>query len=52
MSEIKTDCFAYRLPSSHIAKEHCEALTELFCKKETCRFYKPKEDLNHIEKKG
>ena len=33
--EIKEDCFAYD-------KEHhdCTALTDLYCKKEKCKFYK------------
>lgn len=40
--EIKTDCFAY-LKNPKDGK-HCNALTELFCQKEKCKFYQSKED--------
>lgn len=34
---IKEDCFAYN-PNNYVNK--CEALNELFCRKEKCKFYK------------
>lgn len=44
--EIKTNCFAYRSESvegTDLGK-HCDALTDLFCKKEVCPFFKPKSE--------
>lgn len=41
--EIKKDCFAYKeTPNRKIGS--CNALTELFCKKEICNFYKPEKE--------
>lgn len=47
-NEAKISCFAYRNKEGH---EACIALTDLFCKKEECRFYKPqhKVDMKQIE---
>ena len=39
--EIKEDCFAYN-PAKTLEKDRCNALINLFCKKEECRFYKKK----------
>ena len=38
---VKTDCFAYD-------EEHktCDALKELYCKKEQCKFYKSRFVIN------
>lgn len=46
--EAKISCFAYRNRAGH---EGCIALTDLYCKKEECRFYKPahKVDMQQIE---
>lgn len=42
-NEIKTDCFAYR---EGVLEEYaCSALNELYCRKEKCRFYKPKSEV-------
>lgn len=38
---IKHDCFAYNKD-----KRECTALNELYCMKEKCSFYKPKEEQN------
>ena len=42
--EIKEDCFA-------CDKEHhkCNALNDLYCEKEKCRFYKNKNEINESE---
>lgn len=42
--EIKKDCFAYREKetSSGLLKQECNALNDLYCKKENCNFYKCK----------
>ena len=37
MNKVKTDCFAY---DDYVCK--CRALKELYCKKEECKFYKPR----------
>ena len=39
--EVKEDCFAY--DSKY---KQCDALNDLYCKKENCRFYKSKETLS------
>lgn len=36
---IKTDCFAYD-PRPADKSRRCKALTDLYCEKENCRFYK------------
>nr|DAG51221.1 MAG TPA: hypothetical protein [Caudoviricetes sp.] len=36
--EVKPDCFAYNSKSNS-----CKCLTDLYCKKELCSFYKSKE---------
>lgn len=45
---IKTDCFAYKQNESNIkfcsVPGKCLVLTELFCAKEKCKFYIPKEE--------
>ena len=35
---VKTDCFAYNSKSNN-----CKCLTDLYCKRELCSFYKSKE---------
>lgn len=35
---VKTDCFGYIKE-----KEKCNALNELYCKKDICKFYKTRE---------
>ena len=47
--EASVSCFAYRNREGH---ETCTALTDLFCKKEECRFYKPvhKVDMKRLDK--
>lgn len=40
---IKEDCFAY-LRSFPNGKGNCRALNELYCKQESCKFYK--KDIN------
>jgi len=42
-NEAKISCFAYR---NREGKEGCIALTDLYCKKEECRFYKPDHKVN------
>lgn len=44
--EIKEDCFAYDKKNNE-----CTALTELFCMKEKCKFYRSNKDIsrNFIE---
>ena len=42
--EVKKDCFAYKKPLDEHKYGTYNALTELFCKKEICNFYKPKGD--------
>lgn len=47
--EIKTDCFAFK------NRYTCNALDEMYCAKENCRFYKPKkqfldEQMHSIDK--
>ena len=37
---IHEDCFAYMTAKG---RAHCVALKELYCKKEDCKWYKPKE---------
>lgn len=37
---VKEDCFAYRKE-----KEECNALNELYCKNEECKFYKNREEI-------
>lgn len=37
---IHEDCFAYVTAKG---RAHCTALKELYCKKEDCKWYKPKE---------
>lgn len=44
MYEVKKDCFAY-----DGRKKNCNALNELMCKKEKCKFYKPKNEKKHGE---
>lgn len=39
--EIKKDCFAY-ICKDIDGKQSCDALNALYCKKEICKFYKPK----------
>lgn len=34
---VKTDCFAY-----DVLNKKCNALKELYCRAEKCKFYKPK----------
>lgn len=48
-NEAKISCFAYINRAGH---EGCTALTDLYCKKEECRFYKPehKVDMRQIER--
>lgn len=48
-NEAKISCFAYRSREGH---EACIALTDLFCKKEECRFYRPqhKVDMKQLDK--
>lgn len=41
--EVKKDCFAYKEAMDPKKLGSCLALTELFCKKEICSFYKNKE---------
>lgn len=41
--EPKTDCFAYRHSTS---RPDCRALNELYCARENCAFYKPKNSAN------
>lgn len=41
---VKTDCFAYR--EGVIEARACDALRELYCKKEKCNFYKPKSQVD------
>lgn len=41
--EIKEDCFAYN-PAKTLEKDRCDALINLFCKKEECHFYKRKKE--------
>ena len=47
--EAKISCFAYSNKNGH---EGCRALTDLYCKKEDCRFYKPDHtvDMRQIER--
>lgn len=40
--EVKQDCFAYKEAADPRKTGTCLALTELFCKKEICSFYKTK----------
>ena len=40
--EVKTDCILY--DNMDDKKEYCKGLTELFCKKEICKFYKPRKN--------
>lgn len=42
--EVKEDCFAYK---NSIGKKEgeCRALNSLYCKKESCRFYKPRNQM-------
>lgn len=42
-NEAKISCFAYRNKEGH---EACTALTDLFCKKEECKFYKSDHKVN------
>ncbi len=48
-NEAKISCFAYRNREGY---EACTALTDLFCKKEECRFYKAahKVDMKQLDK--
>lgn len=46
--EVKTDCFAYRKGVTEAYA--CKALRELYCKKEKCNFYKPKESCTNLSK--
>lgn len=41
-SVIQTDCFAYRPKGEY----RCIALNDLYCAKEECHFYKPKNEVN------
>lgn len=42
-SKIKKDCFAYRdSKKKNVPFGTCNALKELYCRKEECAFYKPK----------
>lgn len=46
MAEVKTDCFGYNKKVCA-----CTVLTQTFCKKEECSFYKTKEQyLEDIKK--
>lgn len=38
----KVDCFAY----PELGKSECYCLKECYCKKEECKFYKTKEEVN------
>ena len=41
--KVKKDCFAYRESEPNdlgVVHESCNALTDLYCTKEKCRFYK------------
>lgn len=38
LEEPKKDCFAY---SDKTGTPACRALTDLYCRKEECKFYKP-----------
>lgn len=38
LGEPKKDCFAY---NDKTAVPTCKALTDLYCRKEECKFYKP-----------
>lgn len=38
LGEPKKDCFAY---NDKAAVPGCNALTDLYCRKEECKFYKP-----------
>ena len=38
--KIKADCFAY---DPTLKNRPCKALTDLYCAKENCKFYKSKE---------
>ncbi len=39
----KKDCFAYKLTNKNgILNEKCKALKEMYCRREECKFYKPK----------
>lgn len=40
---MKRDCFAFAEKNNH---QGCRALKELYCKKEECRFYKRKWEVN------
>lgn len=43
--EVKKDCFAYKEAKDKRKYGSCDALTDLYCKKEICNFYKPKSDV-------
>lgn len=43
--EIKQDCFAYKEAADKRKTGTCLALTDLYCKKEICNFYKSKEQI-------
>lgn len=45
MFEVKKDCFAY-----NDIKNNCNALKELYCVKENCKFYKTKKCKNNEKK--
>lgn len=50
--EIKTDCKYYRGPAGKEVHARCIGLKKLYCKQETCTFYKQKKEGEKIENEG
>lgn len=46
MSNVKKDCFAYK---DTFGKPACEALKEMQCLKEECKFYKSVKEINYTQ---
>lgn len=46
--DVKKDCFAYKTKEGH---PMCNALNELYCKQEKCRFFKTREEYIKPNKK-
>ena len=53
VSSVRTDCFAY--VKGYLIGE-CDALRELYCKREKCKFYKNRDEymnqLNELDRKN